>query len=248
MCVSNTEWEHRNVNDGFRKDNQAKKKKRDNFHFIHIRCKLFLDVLYKQYLVMPRRSQRKRGSKRSQNGGSGEPPAQAVPQISQATLQQAGKMAQDLLTRAMSQGSNGGAQTGGSAQAGAAPVGGAAPAGAAPAGGAAPVGGAPAALHAAITDGAVAGAVAGAEAYSSLHGSPIMGGGRRRGRGKQSKSSSQPQKGGMIPGLMTAVETALVPLGLYLGQKALQSRRSGSRSLGKSFSFRRGSRRTRRRN
>jgi hypothetical protein len=51
----------------------------------------------------------------------------------------------------------------------------------------------------------------------------------------------------MVPGLMTAVETALVPLGLYLGQKALQSRRSGSRSLGKSFNFRRSSRRSRRR-
>jgi hypothetical protein len=50
----------------------------------------------------------------------------------------------------------------------------------------------------------------------------------------------------MVPGLMTAVETALVPLGLYLGQKALQSRRSGS-SLGKSFNFRRSSRRSRRR-
>jgi hypothetical protein len=88
-----------------------------------------------------------------------------------------------------------------------------------------------------------AGAVAGAEAYSSLHGSPIMGGrrrGRSRGRKSQSQSQSQSQKGGMVPGLMTAVETALVPLGLYLGQKALQSRRSGSRSLGKSFSFRRG--------
>ena len=32
------------------------------------------------------------------------------------------------------------------------------------------------------------------------------------------------QNGGMIPGVMAAVETALVPLGLYLGQKALQSR------------------------
>jgi hypothetical protein len=39
----------------------------------------------------------------------------------------------------------------------------------------------------------------------------------------------------------------LVPLGIYLGQKALQSRRSGNRSFGKSVNFRR-SRNTRRRN
>jgi hypothetical protein len=52
----------------------------------------------------------------------------------------------------------------------------------------------------------------------------------------------------MVPGLMTAVETALVPLGLYLTQKTLQSRKSGSRSFGKSFNFRRSSRRSRRRN
>lgn len=203
---------------------------------------------------MPRKSHRKGGSRRRQSGGSGESQAQpAVPQISQATLQQAGKMAQDLLTRAMSQGSNSSAQTGGSAQSGgsaqvAAPSGAAAPAALDATSGAAAAPVASPGIQAAMTAGAVGGAVAGAEAYSSLHGSPIMGGGRRRGRGKQSKSSSQPQKGGMIPGLMTAVETALVPLGLYLGQKALQSRRSGSRSLGKSFSFRRGSRRTRRRN
>ena len=197
---------------------------------------------------MPRKSHRKGGSRRRQSGGSGESQAQpAVPQISQATLQQAGKMAQDLLTRAMSQGSNSSAQSGGSAQV-AAPSGAAAPAALDATSGAAAAPVASPGIQAAMTAGAVGGAVAGAEAYSSLHGSPIMGGGRRRGRGKQSKSSSQPQKGGMIPGLMTAVETALVPLGLYLGQKALQSRRSGSRSLGKSFSFRRGSRRTRRRN
>jgi hypothetical protein len=107
-----------------------------------------------------------------------------------------------------------------------------------------------------MTAGAVGGAVAGAEAYTSLHSSPLMGGGRRRrsrsriGRGK--KGAYQPkndtQSGGMVPGLMTAVETALVPLGLYIGQKTLQSRRAGKgSSLGKSFSFRRDSRRTRRR-
>jgi hypothetical protein len=32
------------------------------------------------------------------------------------------------------------------------------------------------------------------------------------------------QNGGMMPGIVSAVETALVPLGLYLGQKAMQSR------------------------
>jgi len=51
----------------------------------------------------------------------------------------------------------------------------------------------------------------------------------------------------MVPGLMTAVETALVPLGLYLGQKTLQSRRPGAPSLANSFDFRRSLRRTRRR-
>lgn len=125
---------------------------------------------------------------------------------------------------------------------------------------------APAVAQAAITGGAIAGANAGAVAasntLSSLGGSPIMDGGRRkrRGKGKRGGSSSsssysqnetQSQKGGMVPGLMTAVETALVPLGLYLGQKALQSRRSGNRSLGRFVDFgRRGrssSRRTRRR-
>jgi hypothetical protein len=105
-----------------------------------------------------------------------------------------------------------------------------------------------------MTAGAVGGAVAGAEAYSSLHGSPIMGGGRRRRRsGRGFKTTTREEKngqqGGMVPGLMTAVETALVPLGLYIGQKALQSRRSSGRSssLGSSFRFRRDSSRTRRR-
>jgi hypothetical protein len=117
---------------------------------------------------------------------------------------------------------------------------------------------APAVAQAAITGGAIAGANAGAVAasntLSSLGGSPIMGGGRRKvRRSRQSSSQNDPQsqKGGMVPGLMTAVETALVPLGLYLGQKALQSRRSGNRSLGRFVDFgRRGrssSRRTRRR-
>ena len=184
-----------------------------------------------------RRQRSKRQSQsqsQSQSGGAGE-----APQISQETLQQAGKMAQQLLNNmTSSQGSGSAPQSGGSALQGSDiastdPIG----------------------LKTAMTGGAVAGAVAGAEAYSSLQGSPIVGGKRRRGRGRgrgksrqsQSQSQSQSQKGGMIPGLMTAVETAIVPLGLYLGQKAVQSRRSGSRSLGRSFDFRRASRRTRRR-
>jgi hypothetical protein len=197
---------------------------------------------------MHRKSNRKRGGSKSQSqsqshshshshsqhGGVGEPTAQAVPEISQATLNQAATIAKQVMGSMMQ--SNGSQQVGGSGHvaADASPT-------AAPG------------LQTAMAGGAVAGAVAGAEAFSSLKGSSIMGGGRRRrsGRGRkssQSSSQSSSQKGGMVPGLLTAVETALVPLGLYLGQKALQSRRSsGSRSLGKSFDFRRASRRTRRR-
>jgi len=106
-------------------------------------------------------------------------------------------------------------------------------------------------LQNAIVGGAVAGANAGAiaaaEGYSSLKGTPLVGGRRRSKYRGSRKSHNQNQTGGMVPGLMTAVETALVPLGLYLGQKALQSRRSGNRSLGKSFNFRRSSRGSRRR-
>ena len=116
----------------------------------------------------------------------------------------------------------------------------------------------------------VGGAVAGAIAASSLQGSPIVGGkGRKhRSRGRRSAQNQQQQEnqqqqqnqenqqenqnqqqnqtGGMVPGLMAAVETAMVPLGLYLGQKALQSRRAG-KSLGRTFNFRKSSRRSRRR-
>jgi hypothetical protein len=118
-----------------------------------------------------------------------------------------------------------------------------------------------------MVGGAVAGAVAGAaaaaeaaEPKSALNMSPLVGGrgrGRRRsGRQNQSQSQSQSQSqnqsesenqsqtGGMVPGLMAAVETALVPLGLYIGQKALQSRRSG-KSFARSFNFRKFSRRNR---
>lgn len=207
---------------------------------------------------MPRKSQRKssrrKGSRRQIGGNNGEGASQAAvptqaPAISQETLQQAGKMAQQLLNNAMSpQGGNSG-QVGGSSG-GALPDGAAGAAAPGAAGAADPTPG----LQAAMTAGAVGGAVAGAEAYSSLHGSPIMGGGRRRRRsGRGSKTTTREEKngqqGGMVPGLMTAVETALVPLGLYIGQKALQSRRSSGRSssLGSSFRFRRESSRTRRR-
>lgn len=52
-------------------------------------------------------------------------------------------------------------------------------------------------------------------------GTSLFSGGRRR---RQNQNQNQKQQGGMLPGLMAAVETALVPLGLYVGQKALQSR------------------------
>jgi len=191
----------------------------------------------------------------NQHGGSSEGQNE-VPQISQATLEQAGKIAQTFLNN-MAQ-NNG--QKGGSAGADGTSATQHSAATTAQAEG----------LQNAMMEGAVAGAnagaVAAAEGYSSLNGSPLVGGrgskryrrgSKRRGRGRktQSQSNSQSnshshshsQKGGMVPGLMTAVETALVPLGLYLSQKALQSRRSGSSSLGNSFNFRRSSRRSRRR-
>ena len=191
---------------------------------------------------MPRKSYKKRSASKlkgqsqsqsqSQSGGAGEQQQPQIPEISQATLQKAGEIAQKVMGSMMQ--SKGGQVGGSTAAAGA------------------PTAELPTDLQGAMAGGAVAGAVAGAETFSSLKGSPIMGGKKRgRGRGRKSMSqsqSSQSQTGGMVPGLLTAVETALVPLGLYLGQKALQSRRSsGSRSLGKSFDFRRISRRTRRR-
>jgi len=186
---------------------------------------------------MPRKSRkyprRSRGSKhqnqnQNQHGG-GDPTPAGAPQITQETLQQAGKIAQQFLNNAMNQntgqkGGNAGSEsTTQSSQVQNAIVGGA-------------------------VAGANAGAIAAAEGYSSLNGSPLVGGRRRRSRGRgRGRQNQNPQSGGMVPGLMTAVETALVPLGLYLGQKTLQSRKSGSRSLGTSFNFRRSSRRSRRR-
>jgi len=184
---------------------------------------------------MPSRSrkQHKRGrnSRRNQKGGN-----DGAPQISEATLKQAGEIAQKLLGQTMQQGNNN-AQTGGSAS------------GAAPQSG---VSSSSAPIQNAMVGGAVAGAVAGAavaeaaETKSALNMSPLVGG-RRKGKGKDKKkdpSQSQNQTGGMVPGLMAAVETALVPLGLYLGQKALQSRRSGN-SFVRSFNSRKFSRRNR---
>jgi hypothetical protein len=181
----------------------------------------------------------------AQNQAQNQAQTQGKVEISQATLNQAGQIAQQFLEKAMA--GNAG-QKGGSASG---------------AGGEAETATATEGLKTAIMEGAVAGAnagaVAAAEGYSSLKGAPLMGGrrskGRRHGRrGRKSQHQNhtdlhpeQNQKGGMVPGLMTAVETALVPLGLYLGQKALQSRRSGNRSLGNSFDFRQVSRRTRRR-
>jgi hypothetical protein len=194
---------------------------------------------------MPSRSskQHKRGriSRRNQKGGN-----DGAPQISEATLKQAGEIAQKLLGQSMQQGNNN-AQTGGSAS-GAAPQSGASSAPSAP-------------LQNAMVGGAVAGAVAGAaaaaeaaEPKSALNMSPLVGGrgrgrrGRRSDRQNQSESQNQNQNqnqtGGMVPGLMAAVETALVPLGLYIGQKALQSRRSG-KSFARSFNSRKFSRRNR---
>lgn len=185
-----------------------------------------------------------RSQYQNQSGGSNVTAPATMPaggvQISSQVLQQAGDMAKGLIDKAMAnQNQSGGGSLQGTELSAATDAAG---------------------LKTAMVGGAVAGAVAGADTYSSLKGSAIVGGKKRRGRGRQSQSQSQSQsqnqsqnqsqsqKGGMVPGLLTAVETALVPLGLYLGQKALQSRgRSGSRSLGKSFDFRRASRRTRRR-
>jgi len=175
-----------------------------------------------------RQNQNQNQESNPQHGGSnGETQA---PQISQQTLQQAGKIAQQFLNNAM--GSKQTAQVGGNAGQGSTePV-------------------ATEGIKTAMVEGAVAGANAGAiaaaEGYSSLKGAPLVGGKGRKGR-QNSQNQNQNQKGGMVPGLMTAVETALVPLGLYLGQKTLQSRRPGAPSLANSFDFRRSLRRTRRR-
>ncbi len=181
--------------------------------------------------------QQQQNQEQYQLGGSsqGENASQTQTVVTKDALEQAGQIAQKLLNSALSS-----PQSGGSASS----LQGADVAAADSAG-----------LKAAIVNGAAVGAVAAAEGYTSLKGSPIVGGKRRKGKKtpqsqsqkQQQQQQQQNQKGGMVPGLLSAVETALVPLGLYLGQKALQSRRSGSRSLGKSFDFRRASRRTRRR-
>jgi hypothetical protein len=84
------------------------------------------------------------------------------------------------------------------------------------------------------------GEVSAYEAEKGLHGSALSGGARSRSRASRrgGSKSSRRQRGGMMPGVMTAVETALVPLGLYLGQKALQSRSSKGKASYKSFSNR----------
>ena len=84
------------------------------------------------------------------------------------------------------------------------------------------------------------GEVSAYEAEKGLHGSALSGGARSRSRASRrgGSKSSRRQRGGMMPGVMTAVETALVPLGLYLGQKALQSRSGKGKASYKSFSNR----------
>jgi hypothetical protein len=101
------------------------------------------------------------------------------------------------------------------------------------------------------------GDVAAYESSKGLQGSSLMGGrsrrnpraylSRQRNQNSNQNSSSKQQRGGMMPGVMSAIETALVPLGLYLGQKALQSRRGRSSSssykpFNRRFSRRRGRR------
>jgi hypothetical protein len=84
------------------------------------------------------------------------------------------------------------------------------------------------------------GEVSAYEAEKGLHGSALSGGARSRSRASRrgGSKSSRRQRGGMMPGVMSAVETALVPLGLYLGQKALQSRSGKGKGSFKSFSNR----------
>ena len=175
-------------------------------------------------------------------------------QISDATMQQAKGIAEGLLKNMgaaqNNQAQSNQPQFGGSAAvAAASPLsasmnGGTAPV--APVVPVAPVTGASELAH--TVAGAAAGQVVAHEPFSGLQGSPIMGGGnirnQRNQRNQQQKQQKQQQQqqnnqnnqqnnqnnqeanqnGGMIPGVMAAVETALVPLGLYLGQKALQSR------------------------
>lgn len=183
---------------------------------------------------MPSRSRSRKQNKRKCNSRQNQKGGDGAPQISEATLKQAGEIAQKLLGQTMQQGNNN-AQTGGSAS------------GAAPQSG---VSSSSAPIQNAMVGGAVAGAVAGAavaeaaETKSALNMSPLVGGKRKGKSNKDHKSKGQNQTGGMVPGLMAAVETALVPLGLYVGQKMLQSRRSG-KSFGRSFNFRKFSRKNR---
>lgn len=81
------------------------------------------------------------------------------------------------------------------------------------------------------------------ESEKGLQGAAISGGSRsqrqrQRAGSKSLRNRSQKQRGGMMPGVMTAFETALVPLGLYLSQKALQSRSGRGKSSSSDRSFR----------
>jgi hypothetical protein len=111
--------------------------------------------------------------------------------------------------------------------------------------------GAQAAAAAAKSTGQTGGEFSAYETTKGLQGAPISGGSRsqrqrqrQRAGSKSLQNKSQKQRGGMMPGVMTAFETALVPLGLYLSQKALQSRSGrGKSSSSKSFNSSRFSRR-----
>ena len=83
------------------------------------------------------------------------------------------------------------------------------------------------------------------ESEKGLQGAAISGGSRsqrqrqrQRAGSKSLQNKSQKQRGGMMPGVVTAFETALVPLGLYLSQKALQSRSGRGKSSSSDRSFR----------
>ncbi len=100
------------------------------------------------------------------------------------------------------------------------------------------------------TAGAIVGAVAGANAggdiaayeKASSIGSPLSGGSRKnkKRKGGNNNNNNNNQNGGMLPGLLSVVEGALVPFGLYLGQKALHKRYSSKKgsfsSSGKYYS------------
>jgi hypothetical protein len=93
------------------------------------------------------------------------------------------------------------------------------------------VGGAAGAVAGAAAGLAAAGGVQPSDAASSLSASPLTGGGRRH---KKTAKASKTKRGGMA-GLLSVVETALVPFGLYVGQKVAQRRFSSKRPSSSSY-------------